>query len=327
MIYAIAGSKPVAGCEVHPSRCWVCGAESERTMDRLRWMGANFVGQNRVRCPSSDRVCEACVSVMSGRPPDTMRMYSHLVEGERWQKLNKGHKPAMREFLRGPHPKEWFAAIADSGQKHIIPWCPRNAPNQAGGAVLFEEQIVVLPKTHSGWMLIDHTSELLTVGATKEEVASGDYSARAWAIAGVELQAFEARYSGLRGGAWFGLAVWLAQRDEARVLARMEAEKEAKRGAKQRGKRAVVDTHGAGRARRAKGVLADAGVQHAQALGATHGQNASGDPTVLQSGGVGYDAYEDAASASAVPDNGALALRSGGRRTRNGGGTPVAGDA
>lgn len=40
---------------------------------------------------------------------------------------------------------------------------------------------------------------------------------------------FEQTYAYLRGGAWFRLAVWLAQRDEEAVAQRLAAEKEAKR--------------------------------------------------------------------------------------------------
>jgi hypothetical protein len=259
-------------------------------------MGASFTGQNRVRCPDSDRVCEACVFVMAGKPPDTLRMYTHLVDGDTWRQVNKGQKPEIRDFLRKPHASTWFAGIADSGQKHIVPWCPLNAPGQRGGSVLFEEQIVTLPSTNAGWQIVDDLTALLTAGATKEETITGQYGSRAWSLCADTLRAFEARHGGLRGGAWFDLAVWLAQRDEAMVQARMYAEKEAKSEAKRRAKGTIAKPDRGGAPRRARRVPQDAGVQRAQALGSDPGPDASGRAASVDTGGVGDDAHADAAT-------------------------------
>jgi hypothetical protein len=230
--------------------CWICGGDWTRGVLRYGWAGANFTGQNRVRCIESEIVCEPCVVAMAGRPPDTLRMYSHLVEvGSKHEQVNKGQKPRIREFLRGPHPGEWFAAIADSGKKHVIPWTPVNPARLAPGTgrVMLEERLVAL----GNWQLVDDLTVLLTAGASKETAETGEYNAGAWAICGNEIRAFEARWSGERASDWWALALWLAQRDEAVVEARQAKEKEAK-NAKRDSKRAAAKSDG-GRATRGKG--------------------------------------------------------------------------
>jgi hypothetical protein len=278
---------------IAPAPCWVCGAIASRAVPRERWMGANFTGQNRVRAPASGEVCEACVVVMAGRPPDTLRMYSHLYEGGGtpvYERLNKGSKPAMRAFLRRSHAAPWFAAIADSGQKHIVPWTPVNPPSSTG-RVLFEEDLIALPSSPAGWSVLDACAELLTAGATKEEVESGRYGARAYQLARTEVERFEREHGArLRGGAWFRLVVWLAQRDEEKVAARMEAEKEAKRsGDQRRGSRKATDQDGGVHPVRASGVP-ESGRVAAQALGSDPKQDAERGAAEHERGRMGDDA-------------------------------------
>lgn len=288
------GSPAAPGCGPLPEgeRCWVCAAPAARGIDRVRWMGASFVGQNRVRRADASHVCESCVWAMAGKPPDTLRMWSHLWSADLgYLRVNKGSKGAMRAWLRAPKPGAWFAAIADSGQKHVVPWAPVNVGSR-GGRVLFEEQLVLLPDAH-GWQLVDDLADLLTAGASKEDVGRGDYGSFAWARCAERIRAFEARWSGLRGGAWWALALWLAQRDEEAVAARQAAEKaaaaavkEAQREARRTGKGKAPDADGGSAARPARRVSRDAGLQPAEALGPAAGSDARGGANVRKPRGV-----------------------------------------
>lgn len=282
MIHAAMGRPPHAECFPAEGPCWVCASEMSRGMQRDRWMGSNFVGQNRVRAPGSHHVCEACVVCMSGKPPDTFRMTSHLLDERGWVQLNKGGKAHMRDWLRGPKRGEWLAAIADSGQKHVIPWTPINPPGAQAGRVMFEER----PVTLGDWALIDDATILLTAGATKEEMSRGDYGPRAWELCGAPLRDFEDRYRGERGGGWFELAVWLAQRDEAAVEIRMTAEKE-KRDAQRKRKGEAAKRSRGDAARNAGRVPADVGGERAQALGHPAVEDAQRREDKQQRGGVG----------------------------------------
>lgn len=277
-VWEVCGSPRVEGCAAIPlAPCWVCGAETMRAMPREAWMGASYTGQNRVRCPESIWVCEPCLHVMSriapvpGRPPGegkkfggNFRNFSHLWEAAPggapafYANASKAEKPTILAFLRRIHLGAWFAAIADSGQKHILPWVPVNPAHAARGVVLFDEQVVKLPAGVPGWKLVDDMAALLTVGATKDELSSGSYSPRTWRNHQSPVRNFETTWGEpKRGGAWFGLALWLAQRDEEKANATTG----------RRRKDATRESHGDAVARASARVPGHARVQPAQALG------------------------------------------------------------
>lgn len=233
------------------SRCWVCAGETHgRGCPIAQWDGANFTGQTKVRLPRSQAICEPCLWVMArvsevpghgAREGQTCgpnwRNFSVLyAAGESLTIASKGDKPAIRAWLRRPHATPWFAAIADSGQKHVVPWCPINGAGSR--RVLFEESPVALPADDAGWRIVDDLTALLTAGATKEEIDGGAY-ASALTRCEPEVRAFERAYGHLRGGAWFSLCLWLAQRDEAAVAERMARESEARTEKKRREREAA----------------------------------------------------------------------------------------
>lgn len=295
--------------------CWLCAGDAARGMPVEDWQGANFTGQNRVRAPSARYICEACVwatarfSGVPGRPakegkePPRICNVSHLYEettdGVRYASASKGEKPLVLDFLRRPKAGLWFAAIAESGQKHVLPWTPVNPPGTARGRVLFEETLVALPGP-GGLALVDEMAALLTAGATKEEMARGEYEPGTWLRCGDAIRAFEAAHGAQRHGAWWRLALFLAQRDEAAVAARLEAEKQARaaqkaaeKEAKKRDRRtkksaARGDHRVPGRSE--DGVPADAGSEPDEALGHAARAGAARVSDERQRGGVDDDA-------------------------------------
>jgi hypothetical protein len=313
-VHKLMGSKVLPEAHDLPEfNCWICGAKSTRGMEKWKWSGASFAGHKAI-CAMSNHVCESCVVVMSGKPPNTERMFSHLVEGDSWLRVNKGQKPAMRDFLRREKSTAWFAAIADSGQKHVIPWAPINAPGSAG-RVMFEEILVELPDA-AGWAMVDDISDMLTGGATKDELLPGAWSARAYSVLGPErIEAFEEQWGSKRGGSWFDLAVWLAQRDEEKVAERMAAEKAAaaekkakskgaKSGNQQGRKGKASDGNSGGDPRPAKRVPANERVQCDEALGPNRRPATSGSEDQRDSGAV---VHGDATRAPVVgPQQGQL---------------------
>lgn len=309
IVHSVCGAPHLESCALHGGRCWLCVGQMTRGEPVDSWNGASFTGQNKVRMPNATHVCEACVFVTSrlspvpGRPPKegktlggNFRNYSHLWEdGVGYANASKGEKTRIREFLARDHGGVWFAAIADSGQKHVIPWAPMNGPGR-GGRVLFDEQLVDLPPSLA---LVDEMTALLTAGATKEEIGGGDYSARAWQLCGPALRAFEETSGPHRGGAWFTLALWLAQRDEETVQTRLAAEKEAK-SAGRKVKGATANAHGRSAAGATRRVPGDAEPERAEALGPTANENADGSADMRDSGGVGDDDRAKAPSGNAA---------------------------
>jgi len=307
LLHAHCGSPTVAECsDIERTACWHCGGSTTRGQLVMRWMGRDFVGQNRIKAPHSQHVCEACIWVMARssdvphRPAQpgqqcgpNFRNFSHMLDARGYVNASKGEKPTIRDWLRAPKAGRWFAAIAESGQKHVIPYAPINI-GATGGRIQFEEQVVALPRDDAGWRIVDTCTSLLTLGATKESVASGQYTPGEWQRCGEAIRAFERDHAGARHSTWFVLVVWLAQRDEEAVAARMAAEKEAKSGkARRGGEGSVSGGDGARAARPAGGVPRKRG-ERAQALGPATGPDASRDAHDEQRAGV---AHVDAAVA------------------------------
>ena len=220
-------------------RCWLCNGAAERGQKVTDWVGPAFTSQNRVRNPRSEYICEGCIyicgrlSPVPGRAPKegktvggNWRNYCHwMVEGidGAWTYGNasKGEKPQLLAALRARKHGRWWMAVADSGQKHVIPWATINGASQ-GGVVAFDDELVSVPQSID---LVDVMASLLTGGATKDELGSGDWGPRAMSLLKERLEAFELDHGDKRGSGWFRLALWLAQRDEAAVMARLEEEK------------------------------------------------------------------------------------------------------
>ena len=178
--------------------------------------------------------CPKCEGSGQASAGGNWRNYSHILE-QGWNSpalpdgtvvvgyanASKGEKPLILAFLDRNHQGTWFASIADSGQKHVTPWAPLNGPGR-GGVVIFEDDLVAIPKSLD---LVRDMASLLTAGGTKEEIDAGDYRSNTWIRCRDDIECFETAHRGKRGGGWFKLALWLAQRDERDVEARQEREK------------------------------------------------------------------------------------------------------
>lgn len=302
IVWRIYGSPSVGECEPASGRCYVCVGEMQRGMRVQPWLGSNYTDQNRARNPVATHVCEACCYVHAwnsplGRPAAreggrgmNMRMVGHFYE-HKWRgaqapgylNANKGEKPAIRAFLQREHGGTWFAAIADSGQKHVLPFAPLNGRGRAG-TVIMDELVIRVPSDVS---LINEMMALLTAGATKEELDSGNYSPRAWELCGAALHSFEREHGLRRGGGWYTLALWLAQRDEEAAAARLAAQKETRANARREAKRAAAKPNRGASARATERIPEDPGVLAAKALGTTPGAAESGCADNDEPRGVG----------------------------------------
>lgn len=320
-VWVVHGS-PTYDCEAHDGNCWMCAGKMARGQRVDDFNGASFTGQNKVRRPTATHVCEPCIFVCSriapvlGRPAKegkklggSFRNYSHLWErgwgspafadggppGLGYINASKSDKPSIRAFLARQHGDHWSAAIADSGQRHVIPWAPMNGPGRAG-RVLFDEQIVTVPDDQQ---IVAEMTALLTAGATKEEIQRGDYGARAYQLAADAVFAFEREFSGARRSSWFELALWLAQRDEETVQARLAAEKETRENARRESKRATAYAAGGDAAGDKSRTPRKPKRQPTQALGHDSRSNEGRGTNERDSRGVGDDAGSKASASGA----------------------------
>lgn len=289
-----------------PMPCAICGGVSSRGIGIGDFISKSLTDQNTFRCPDAPFVCEACAYVrgrfspVPGRPAKDGKEsggrfanFSHFMDEARYENASKGEKPKILQWLQGPKQGWWFCVIADSGQKHLLPYARMNPPGSRG-VIRFEEQEIPLPSLGE-LVIVDEMIELLTAGATKEELASGDYTARGWMLCGDAIRAFEGSHGGKRGGAWFSLAVWLAQRDEERVAVRLEAEAVAKRakkeesksGNRRKTKRTTADAAGGDAPGISPGVPADKRRKGARALAHPARQDAGKRADSTERGRVG----------------------------------------
>lgn len=309
ILYQLAGSPPQDGCvELEaPVRCRVCAAETSRAIAYERWQGSTFTDQNKLRHIAGTMVCEPCAWAHSWtRPPDqpppppgkrgvNLRLFSHLYDERGYRSANKADKPAIRAWLCAPKSPPWFCAIADTGQKHVLPWATTNLDPRFG-MVRFEERDIFIDCTILETYVND-TCALLTAGATKAEIESGDYRAETWLRCDATLREYEGRYAKERGGDLAALVVWLAQRDEDAVAERLATEKAAKaakaaraaEGSKKSGRRKTGPDRGSSRRSAdgsARGVPRERS-ERAQTLAADPRQSTARDEDERADGRVG----------------------------------------
>lgn len=286
IVHELAGFPPMDKAKSHDGPCWLCGDTMTRGIPAQKWQGANFTDQNKAHRPDATHVCEACAWCCAWVPPPghpapepgkkgaNLRLFTHLYDQSGgYIYCNKGDKGLIRRWLRAPKSPPWFAAIADSGQKHLLPWAPVNpAPR---GTVLFEDTLIAMTGT---WALLDAMHVLVDLGVPKSEIDSGEYGVRRWREQADALTHFEDRYRSMRGSRWWRLVLWLAQKGGAAD----DADATDHGGAQARAP--VGDSPGA--ARTTERVPADRG-ERAQALGPDPKSDACGGADDDDAGGVG----------------------------------------
>ena len=218
-----------------PKPCDMCaGTGLQPSLEAFKQRKTGKRGPQR----QEGEICEKCDGTKTKESGGRYSNFSHFIDGTRYESASKGEKPKILGWLRGPKAAPWGCVIADSGQKHLLPYMPLN-PSAKRGRIMFELAEVSLPTGDDGWRIVDDACDLLTSGATKEEMLSGQYTARAYQLCREKVESFERAYGSLRGGSWFALVLWLSQRDEEAVALRVEAEKAAQAERKQKQKEAA----------------------------------------------------------------------------------------
>ena len=201
-------------------KCVMCGAETEGLLF-TEWVKPTFTDHDKLQ--DGDVICDDCLfwfdekseklAQMVGKDkPQRMRNYSHFIVDGKWIPLSKGDKRRMQSLLLDePFPE--LAAIAESGQKHIVFRAPRNLPNGYAGWVQFEEQsLFVVPDKL--WKVLD-VVERLYIGFSKTEIETGKYAGYRVIKFGFERwQALDFELRQHRGSLLFQLAVFLTQKGE-----------------------------------------------------------------------------------------------------------------
>lgn len=138
-----------------------------------------------------------------------IRNYSHFIVCGEWIPLSKGDKTRMQELLLNETFPE-LAAIAESGQKHIVFRATRNARGAEAGWVQFEEQAIFVEPQELAYLL--DVIEALYTTFSKTEIESGNYKQYRIRDFGLDFwYALESEIAPVRQSALFKLALFLAQ--------------------------------------------------------------------------------------------------------------------
>lgn len=201
-------------------QCRFCSQSSEGiAFDK--WVKPTFTDFDKLQ--GGNIVCNSCLFFfdesnaeltqrMGKDKPQRMRNYSHFIVNGEWIPLSKGNKAQMRELLLGDVFPE-LAAIADSGQKHIVFRATRNQVGSKAGWVQFEEQRLYLVPDDLRGLLVP--IEGLYTQFSKGEIESGDYIGYRILTFGLERwYELENKIKPQRGKPIFSLALFLAQRSD-----------------------------------------------------------------------------------------------------------------
>lgn len=200
--------------------CRFCGQPGEG-QPFAKWVKPTFTDHDKLQ--PGNIVCHDCLfwfeessqelARIAGKDkPQRMRNYSHFIIKGQWVPLSKGDKPRMIDLLLG-HSFPELAAIAESGQKHIVFRARRNPQGSQAGWVQFEEQSLwVEPDDLRFWLGL--VGPMLGV-FSKKEIKSGNYLPhRVLEFGFDQWQANEAKIKSQRGSLFFDLIIFLAQKKE-----------------------------------------------------------------------------------------------------------------
>lgn len=203
-----AADKP-AGSGEERGICRVCGLEGTG-LPFGKWVRPTFTDWDKL--VQGDILCQPCQFAFCERSellaarvgkdkPQRMRNYSHFVVSGGWVPLSKGDKARMAHILLHESPE--VAVIAQSGQKHILPWA-------VPGTVQFE--LTQIRDWHRLGPLLAKV-ETLYSGFSKGEIESGDYAQHRVLRFGTALWwKLEAEMKPVRQAALFELVLFLAQK-------------------------------------------------------------------------------------------------------------------
>jgi len=174
MLTAVRMAWDAAGGPSHPKAiaadagCVVCGVTHHRHLRARDALGKNFDILTAAR-PDLSTVCEPCAWALAGKPPQTLRMWSILTTAAtilptgapsapypsdgRLHLCNRKDQSAIIAALTDPPDDVWAVTIAVSGQKHLLPYTPVNAPGAALVLARIEGCVVDATPTEYGALI------------------------------------------------------------------------------------------------------------------------------------------------------------------------------
>lgn len=140
MIWHLAGRprRPSLPAEPTPGVCAMCGRHTDETIPAKHTVaGKSFTDQYLLARPDSTRTCYACSWVCTGKGMDQVRMWTVVAREDttlppsnpkaqyatdHLHCTSRADMRAVADTLADPPDGPWIVAIAESGQRHTLPY-------------------------------------------------------------------------------------------------------------------------------------------------------------------------------------------------------------
>jgi hypothetical protein len=171
--------------------CYLCGCSLATKPLNLK---DSFTAHSTAKCPSSDKLCDRCAWVIPLRlkyyNPNTKK--EGMLFSRNWSWLlsaNENHpkiegdtvselptRATIRRWLLDPPEPPFTICIAESGQKHILPWS-KKSHSRDYFPVTFELDTVYIDREKLTQDL-ENYEYLLSLELTKTEINTGQYKSQ-----------------------------------------------------------------------------------------------------------------------------------------------------
>lgn len=188
----------------------------------------SFTDQDQALVRHSPWLCPGCAWAMTGRPPDTLRLWTVVYRedgapfpsahpaskdlGPRIHLQNKADPSGARAILLVPPVGRWICSVADSGQIHTLPFAPVNDGASRYGVRFERATIWTTPAEYR--RIDDAIRELLAAGFSKEDIARRPAPYR---LTGATIEIWrriDPTLAPYRGGPLLDLALFLTRKDK-----------------------------------------------------------------------------------------------------------------
>lgn len=185
MIWDLAGQPTTTDPTRDPGLCAMCG----HTRPLAMTLGPNFTDYRTLTHTNQTHLCDACSWVFSGKPPNTLRMWSLVartdqpappvvfdkppyVSAKFLQLTNRKDMRWLAATLANPPATPWLVAVAETGQKHTAPFTPINPPRSEQWTVRSDGATITATPTQ--WVtVLSHTAALRAAGHSAPSIEAG----------------------------------------------------------------------------------------------------------------------------------------------------------
>ena len=207
--------------------CYWCGSDVRGSGCRTKDVfGSSFTDQDVVARPASPWVCVPCTWTLTGKPPDTLRLWTLVYRedrlaapshdsapglGQHIHLQNKADPSEVDAILRDPPESPWICAVADSGKIHTTPFARVNRGRV--WCVRFERWDVRSTSDEYA-RVADAMQALMDAGFSKADI-EGEPSPGRLVRCGIEVwREHDATLRPYRGGPLFDLALFVRRKTD-----------------------------------------------------------------------------------------------------------------